>query len=83
VVHPVKGIVQRKLRWVKNGTYRWVCLKGCGAGHYLLILQGGHLGYNKKSFAANKAQFISTVEKNLKSAGNGALTFFFCNSSAN
>jgi hypothetical protein len=48
----LKGIVQRKLRWVKSGVTRWVMLQYWGAGHYFSILKGHHLVFGIKRFAA-------------------------------
>jgi hypothetical protein len=48
----VKGIVQRKLRWVESGVKRWVMFHYWGAGHYFLILKGHHLVFRIKRFAA-------------------------------
>jgi hypothetical protein len=48
----VKGIVQRKLRWVEIDINRQVLLQCWGAGHSFLTLKGHHLGFYKKHFAA-------------------------------
>ncbi len=50
----VKGIVQRKLRWVESGVNRWVMLMlhYWGAGHYFLILKEHHLVFCIKRFTA-------------------------------
>ncbi len=48
----IKGIVQRKLRWVESGVNRWVMLQYWGAGHYFLILKGHYLVFLIKRFAA-------------------------------
>jgi hypothetical protein len=48
----LKGIVQRKLRWVESGVNRWVLLQYWGAGHYFLILKGHYLVFRIKRFAA-------------------------------
>jgi hypothetical protein len=60
----LKGIVQRKLRWVESGVNRWVMLKYWGAGHYFLILKGHYLVFRIKCFAAIGAQIIGNVGKN-------------------
>ncbi len=60
----VKGIVQRKLRWVESGVNRWVMLHYWGAGHYSLTLKGHHLVFCIKRFAATCAQIIGNVRKN-------------------
>ncbi len=31
---PLKGSVQRELRWVENSANRWVLASDRGAGHY-------------------------------------------------
>jgi hypothetical protein len=49
---PFKGIVQRKLRWVKSGVNRRVMLQYWGAGHYVLILKEHYLVFRIKRFAA-------------------------------
>jgi hypothetical protein len=51
----LKGIVQRKLRWVESGVNRWVVLQYWGAGHYFLILKRHHLQFRIKRFAATSA----------------------------
>ncbi len=48
----VKGIVQRKLRWVESGVNLWIMLQYWGAGHYFLILKRHHLVFRIKRFAA-------------------------------
>ncbi len=67
----IKGIVQRKLRWVESGVTRWVMLQYWGAGHYFLILKGHHLVVRIKRFSATRAQIISNVGNNWRSAENG------------
>jgi hypothetical protein len=39
----IKGIVQRKLRWVESGVNRWVMFHYWGAGNYFLVLKGHYL----------------------------------------
>jgi hypothetical protein len=46
------GIVQQKLSWVESGVNQWVILQYWGAGLYFLILNGHHLVFRIKSFAA-------------------------------
>ncbi len=46
----LKGIVQRKVRWVESGVNQWLVLYCCGAGHFFLILKEHHLGFCKKRF---------------------------------
>jgi hypothetical protein len=48
----IKGIVQRKIRWVESGVNQWVMLQYWGAGHYFFILKGHHLVFSIKRFAA-------------------------------
>jgi hypothetical protein len=48
----IKGIVQRKLRWVEIDINRQVLLSCWGAGHLFLTLKEHHLGFYKKHFAA-------------------------------
>jgi hypothetical protein len=50
--HLLKGIVQRKLRWVESGVNRWVMFHYWGAGHYFLILKRHYLVFRIKHFAA-------------------------------
>jgi hypothetical protein len=59
-----KGIVQRKLRWVKSGVNCWVMLQYWGAEHYFLILKGHYPVFRIKHFAATRAQIINNVGKN-------------------
>jgi hypothetical protein len=46
----LKGIVQRKLRWVQIGNNEQVLQKCWGAGRSFLILKRHHLGLCKKTF---------------------------------
>jgi hypothetical protein len=49
----LKGIVQRKLRWVESGVNSVVVmLEYWGAGHNFLILKGHHFGFRIKRYAA-------------------------------
>jgi hypothetical protein len=50
--HPLKGIVQRKLRWVESGANRWLMLQYWCARQYFLILLGHYLVFRIKRFAA-------------------------------
>ncbi len=54
----LKGSVQRKLRWVKNGVNRSVGASDCGAGHSFVFLFRFHLGYAIFPFPVSTAQII-------------------------
>ncbi len=60
----IKGIVQRKLRWVESGVNWRVMLQYWGAGHYFLIVKGHYIVFRMKRFAATWAQIIGSVGKN-------------------
>ncbi len=60
----VKGSVQRKLRWVENGVNRSVGASDCGAGHFLDVLFGFHLGFAIFPFPVSTAQVIGEFWKN-------------------
>jgi hypothetical protein len=63
-VYLIKGIVQRKLRWVEIFINRQLLFYSWGAEHSFLILKGHHLGFYIKPFAATWAQIIGNVRKN-------------------
>ncbi len=42
---PLKGSVQRKLRWVENGVNRSVGASDCGAGRSFVVLFRCHLHF--------------------------------------
>ncbi len=44
----IKGIVQKKLRWIESGVNRWVMLQYWGAWHYFLIWKRLHLVFSIK-----------------------------------
>jgi hypothetical protein len=54
----VKGSVQRKLRWVKNGVNRSVGASDCGAGHSFVVLFRFHLGFAIFPFPVSTTQII-------------------------
>jgi hypothetical protein len=60
----VKGIVQRKLRWVESGVNRWVMLQYWGAGHYFLILKGHYLVFRLKLLPPLEHKLLVYVGKN-------------------
>ncbi len=57
----VKGVVQRKVRWVGSGFNRWVVLQCGGAGYFLYILKGHHLGLCKKRFYCHLTPILSVM----------------------
>ncbi len=71
IIFNIKGIVQRKLRWVESGVNWWVMLHDWGARHYFLTLKGHYLVFRIKSFAATWAQIFGNEGKNWWSAENG------------
>jgi hypothetical protein len=54
----IKGNVQRKLRWVKNGVNRSVGASDCGAGHSFVVLFGFHLGFAIFPFPVSTVKII-------------------------
>jgi hypothetical protein len=60
----LKGIVQRKLRWVENGVNRSVGASYCSAGHSFVILFRFHLGFPLLPFPVSTAQVIGEFRKN-------------------
>jgi hypothetical protein len=52
----LKGSVQRKLRWVKNGVNKSVGASDCGAGHSFVVLFGFLLGFVIFPFPISTAQ---------------------------
>ncbi len=62
--HEIKGSVQRKLRWVKNGVNRSVGASDCGAGHYFVVLFRFHLVFAIFPFPVSTAEFIGEFWKN-------------------
>jgi hypothetical protein len=63
----LKGSVQRKLRWVKNGVNRSVGASDCGAGHSFVVFRF-HLGFTIFPFPVSTAKFIGIFWKNKRSA---------------
>jgi hypothetical protein len=61
---PVKGSVQRKLRWVENGVNRSVGASDCGAGFSFVIIFGFPLGFTIILFSVSTAQIIGEFWKN-------------------
>ncbi len=59
----LKGIVQRKLGWVRSGVNRWVMLRYLGAGHFFLILKGHHLVFRIKRFAPLEPKLLVMWER--------------------
>jgi hypothetical protein len=53
---PLKGSVQRKLRWVENNVNRSVGALECGARHSSVILFGFHLDFTIFLFPVSTAQ---------------------------
>jgi hypothetical protein len=62
--HYLKGSVQRKLRWVKNGVNRSVGASDYGAGHSFVVLFGFQLGFAIFPFPVSTAQIIGEFWKN-------------------
>ncbi len=60
----LKGIVQRKLRWVESVVNRYLVFKCRGAGYFYFILKGQNPGFLKKRFSASSAQIIGNVGRN-------------------
>jgi hypothetical protein len=60
----VKGSVQRKLRWVKNGVNISIGALDCGAGHSFVVLFGFHLGFAVFLFPVSTAHNIGKFWKN-------------------
>jgi hypothetical protein len=60
----VKGSVQRKLRWVKNGVNRSVGASDCGAGHSFVVSFGFFYYFAIFSFPVSTAQIIGEFWKN-------------------
>jgi hypothetical protein len=60
----LKGSVQRKLRWVKNGVNRSVGASDCGAGHSFVVLFRFHLGFTIFPFPVSTTQIIGEFWKN-------------------
>jgi hypothetical protein len=54
----LKGNIQRKLRWVKNGVNRSVGASDCGAGHTFVVLFGFHLGFAIFPFLVSTVKII-------------------------
>jgi hypothetical protein len=54
----IKGSVQRKLRWVKNGVNKSVGASDCGAGHSFVVLFRFDLGFAIFPFPVSTAQII-------------------------
>jgi hypothetical protein len=75
-VHPVtslKGSVQRKISWVKNGVNRSVGASDCGAGHSFVVLFRFHLGFTIFPFPVSNAKLIGEFWKNKRSATSDVL----------
>ncbi len=64
----LKGSVQRKLRWVKNGVYGSVGASDCGAGHSFVVLFRFRLGFAIVLFPVSTAEFIGEFWTNKRSA---------------
>ncbi len=60
----LKGSVQQKLRWSKNGVNRCVWAWDCGAGCFYVVLLCHHLVFTIFLFLVNTAQFIGEFWKN-------------------
>jgi hypothetical protein len=60
----LKGSVQRKLRWVKNGVNRSVGASDCGAGQSFIVLFGFQLDFAIFPFPVSIAQIIGKFWKN-------------------
>ncbi len=60
----LKGSVQQKLRWVKNGVNRSVGALDCGAGHSFVVLFGFRLGFAIFLFPVSTAHIIGEFWKN-------------------
>ncbi len=54
----LKGSVQRKLRWVKNGPNQCVWAWDCGAGRFYVVLLRLHLAFTIFLFPVSTAQLI-------------------------
>ncbi len=54
----LKGSVQQKLRWVKNGVNRSVGASDCGAGHSFVVLFGFHLDFAIFPFPVSTVKII-------------------------
>jgi hypothetical protein len=59
----VKGIVQRKLRWVEIGNNGQILLQCWGARHSFLILKGNHLGFSLKHLPPHELILLVMWEK--------------------
>ncbi len=73
----IQGIVQSKLRWVKNGTNSWVLAWDCGAGHYFQVLICRRLVLNIFPFPVSTAKFIGDFYNNGRSAAISCLRFAY------
>jgi hypothetical protein len=58
------GSIQRKLRWVEIGVFRWVWASHHGAGYYFVNLGGLHLVFAFFPFLVSAAQIICEFWKN-------------------
>ncbi len=60
----LKGSVQRNLRRVESGVYRWVWAWDCGAGRDFVLLVGRILIFSVFPFPVSTAQFKGEVWNN-------------------
>ncbi len=60
----LKGSVQQKLRWVKNGGNRCVGVTDCGTRHSFVVLFGFNLGFAVFPFPISTAHIIGEFWKN-------------------
>jgi hypothetical protein len=67
---PFKGSVQRKLRWVKNSTNRWILVLDYGGGDYFFVLFDLHLGFIIFPFPVSTAQVKGEFSNNKRSGAN-------------
>jgi hypothetical protein len=58
LVLPLKGSVQRKLRWVETGLKRWVWPSDRGAGPHFIVKASLHLVFSLFPFPVSTTQFI-------------------------
>ncbi len=66
----LKGSVQRKLRWVKNGVDRSVHAWDCGAGHSFVVLFGFNFDFTLFPFLVSTAHVIGNFWKNRRSGAS-------------
>ncbi len=64
VASPLKGSVQRKLRWVKTGVNRWVWASDHGPGQYFIVKVSLHLALSLFPFLVSTTQFIGELWNN-------------------